>query len=140
MIEPKEIEIRGKKYVISKVPATVGREILFKYPTSNIPKVGDYQVSQDIMLKLMSYVGVITPDGQTIELKTQSLVDNHIPNAEVLILLEKEMFKYNFDFFQNGNASDFLKMLEKRATQKGSEILTTLLERLSQVGKQHSTK
>lgn len=139
MIEPKEIEIRGKKYVISKVPATVGREILFKYPTSNIPKVGDYQVSQDIMLKLMSYVGVITPDGQTIELKTQSLVDNHIPNAEVLILLEKEMFKYNFDFFQNGNASDFLTMLEKRATQKGSEILTTLLERLSQVGKQHST-
>ena len=139
MIEPKEIEIRGKKYVISKVPATVGREILFKYPTSNIPKVGDYKVSEDIMLKLMSYVGVITPDGQTIELKTQSLVDNHIPNAEVLILIEKEMFKYNFDFFQNGNASDFLKMLEKRATQKGSEILTTLLERLSQVGKQHST-
>ena len=100
MIEPKEIEIRGKKYVISKVPATVGREILFKYPTSNIPKVGDYQVSQDIMLKLMSYVGVITPDGQTIELKTQSLVDNHIPNAEVLILLERKCSSIILIFFK----------------------------------------
>lgn len=139
MIDEKEIEIRGRKYVISKVPATVGREILFKYPTSNIPKIGDYAASQDIMLKMMAYVAAVTPEGQRIELKTQTLVDNHVPNAETLILLEKEMFSYNFDFFHDGNASDFLKALETRATTKGIEILTTLLERLSQAEKQHST-
>lgn len=138
MIEEKEIEVKGRRYIISKVPATVGREILFKYPTSNIPKIGDYAASNDIMLKLMSYVAAITPDGNRVELKTQSLVDNHVPNAESLILIEKEMFKYNFDFFQNGNASDFLTALEKRATTKGIEILTTLLERLSQGEKQPS--
>lgn len=136
MIQPKEISINGKKFIISKLPATVGREVLFLYPTSNIPKVGDYKASQDIMLKLMSYVAVETADGKQVELKTQALVDNHIPNAETLILLEKEMFAYNFDFFTNGNASNFLKALEKRATQKGIEMLTTLLERLSQAGKQ----
>ena len=139
MIDEKEIEVRGRKYIISKVPATVGREILFKYPTSNIPKIGDYSASNEIMLKLMSYVAAITPDGGRIELKSQALVDNHVPNAETLILLEKEMFKYNFDFFQNGNASDFLTMLEKRTTAKGTEILTTLLAHLSQVEKQPST-
>lgn len=138
MIQPKEISINGKKFIISKLPATVGREVLFLYPTSNIPKVGDYKASQDIMLKLMSYVAVETADGTQVELKTQALVDNHIPNAETLILLEKEMFSYNFDFFTNGNASNFLKALEKRATQKGIEMLTTLLERLSQAGKQPS--
>lgn len=138
MIEEKEIEVRGRKYIISKVPATVGREILFKYPTSNIPKVGDYGQSQEIMLKLLSYVAAVTPEGQRIELKTQTLVDNHVPNAETLILLEKEMFSYNFDFFHDGNASNFLKALEKRATSKGIEMLTTLLERLSQTGKPHS--
>lgn len=136
MIQPKEISINGKKFIISKLPATVGREVLFLYPTSNIPKVGDYKASQDIMLKLMSYVAVETANGTQVELKTQALVDNHIPNAETLILLEKEMFAYNFDFFTNGNASNFLKELEKRATQKGIEMLTTLLERLSQAGKQ----
>lgn len=138
MIEPKEISVNGKKFIISKLPATVGREVLFLYPTSNIPKVGDYKASQDIMLKLMSYVAVETADGKQVELKTQALVDNHIPNAETLILLEKEMFAYNFDFFTNGNASNFLKALEKRATQKGIEMLTTLLERLLQAGKQPS--
>lgn len=138
MIEEKEIEVRGRKYIISKLPATVGREVLFKYPTSNIPKIGDYQASNDIMLKLMSYVAVLNNEGQKIELKTQALIDNHIPDAESLILLEKEMFKYNFDFFQNGNASHFFQELEKRATQKGIKILTTLLERLSQAGKQPS--
>lgn len=138
MIEPKEISVNGKKFIISKLPATVGREVLFLYPTSNIPKVGDYKASQDIMLKLMSYVAVETADGKQVELKTQALVDNHVPNAETLILLEKEMFAYNFDFFTNGNASNFLKALEKRATQKGIEMLTTLLERLLQAGKQPS--
>ena len=102
MIEPKEIEIRDKKYIISKLPATVGREILFKYPTSNIPKIGDYNVSQEIMLKLLSYTAVVLPDGTQLELKTQTLVDNHVPNAEMLILLEKEMFLYNFSFFSDG--------------------------------------
>lgn len=139
MIEPKEIEIRDKKYIISKLPATVGREILFKYPTSNIPKIGDYNVSQEIMLKLLSYTAVVLPDGTQLELKTQTLVDNHVPNAEMLILLEKEMFLYNFSFFSDGNASAFLKALEKRAIQKGSEILTTLLGQLSRQEKQPST-
>lgn len=139
MIEPKEVEVRGRKYIISKLPATVGREVMFMYPTSNIPKVGDYPSSQKIMLKLMSYVAVVLPDGRELQLTTEDLVNNHIPNAETLLMLEKEMFKYNFDFFQNGNASTFLQELEKRATQKGIGILTTLLERLSLAEKQRST-
>jgi len=138
MINEKDIEIRGKKFVISKLPATVGREVLFLYPTSNIPKVGDYGKSQEVMLKLMSYVGVRLENGDVLQLKTKELVDNHVPDAETLILLEKEMFAYNYDFFQNGNASTFFQELEKRATKKGIEMLTTLLGRLSQAAKQPS--
>ena len=135
MIDEKSIEVQGKEYVISKLPATVAREILFLYPSSNIPKIGDYATSERIMLLLMSYVGVRVGDS-IIPLKTKELVNNHVPDAETLILIEKEMFKYNYSFFQNGNASTFLTILEKRATTKGIEILTTLLERLSQAGKQ----
>lgn len=138
MIDEKEIEVRGRKYIISKMPATVGREVMFLYPTSNIPKIGDYGKSEEIMLKLMSYVGVRLDNGEVLQLKTRELVDNHVPNAETLILLEKEMFNYNYDFFQNGNASTFLEGLEKRASKKGIEMLTGLLERLSQAEKQAS--
>lgn len=137
MIDEKEIEVRGKNYIISKLPATVAREVLFLYPTSNLPKVGDYASSERVMLLLMSYVGVKINDA-LIPLKTKELVNNHVSDAETLLLLEKEMFKYNYDFFQSGNASTFLTQLEKRATSKGIEILTTLLERLSQAGKQPS--
>lgn len=139
MIEPKEVIVKGKKFTISKLPATIGREVLFKYPTSNMPKIGDYATSNEIMLKLMQYVAVEMPDGNLLELKTESLVNNHVESAEMLLLLEKEMFKYNFDFFQNGNASTFLTELERKATEKGIGILTSLLERLSQVAKQPST-
>ena len=135
MIDEKDVEVRGKGYVISKLPATVAREILFLYPSSNIPKVGDYPTSERVMLLLMSYVGVRVND-TVVPLRTKELVNNHVSDAETLLLLEKEMFKYNYDFFQNGNASTFLTILEKRATNKGIEILTTLLERLSQVAKQ----
>lgn len=137
LINEKEIEIKGKKFFISKLPATVGREILLKYPSSNIPKIGDYEVSKDVMLKLMSFVGVSHGEG-ILELKTEELVNNHITNAEQLILLEKEMFKYNFDFFTNGDASAFFQGLEKVVTQKGIGILTTLLDKLSPAEKQRS--
>lgn len=135
MIDEKSVEIRGKEYIISKLPATVAREVLFLYPSSNIPKVGDYPSSEKVMLLLMSYVGVRIND-TVMPLKTKELINNHISDAETLLLLEKEMFKYNYSFFQNGNASTFLTALEKRATIKGTEILTTLLERLSQAAKQ----
>lgn len=109
MIQEKSITIGTKEYIISKLPATVGREILFLYPTSNIPKIGDYGKSQEIMLKLMSYVQVQVED-KLIPLNTESLVNNHVPNAETLLLLEKEMFKYNFDFYKRKDLR-FLKRI-----------------------------
>ena len=54
LIQPKEIEVSGKIYRISKFPATVGREIVAKYPVSNMPKLGDYKVREEIMTKLMT--------------------------------------------------------------------------------------
>jgi len=137
MIEPKEIELDGRKYVISKLPATVGREIITQYPISNIPKVGDYKASKELMLKLMSYVAV-NIDGQELRLTTEDLINNHVRNGEVLISLEKEMFAYNFDFFTNGNLSSFLGTLEKVAGEKVTEILTTLSGKLSALEKQAS--
>lgn len=139
LLEPKEIEVEGLKYVIGKFPATVGREIIAKYPLSNIPKLGDYGVSEEIMLKLMSFVERVTPAGEHIRLTTKALVDNHIPSWEVLVILEAKSLEYNCSFFQNGKASDFFKKLEVLAQRKISEILTNLSAQSSQAGKPPST-
>lgn len=135
LLQPKEIEINGKTYRISKFPATVGREIVAKYPVSNMPKLGDYKVSEEVMLKLMSYVETVLPE-RSIRLSTQELVNNHVPDWEVLAQLEWEMLSYNCSFLTNGKSLSFFEKLAHLAEQKISEILTVSLGKSSARAKQ----
>ena len=137
MIEEKRVEIDGKEFVISKLPATVGREILFKYTSAgkNILTNGDYSVSEDVMLKLMSYAGVYV-DNRLVEFKTADIINNHVKSAMTLLKLEKEMWSYNFDFFTPDKISTFFTKLNELTEQKTTAILTGLLDKLSQTAKQ----
>ena len=142
LIEPKEITIKYEeeeyKFNISKLPATVGREIITQYPVANIPKIGEYKVSEEIMLKLLSYTERIYPDKEQPQpLTNKTLIDNHIPNWEVLCRLEFEMINYNCSFFKNGKGLDSLMKLIALAQPKIIETLTGLSEQLSQAKKQH---
>jgi len=139
LIQPKEVTIEFEdeelKFNISKFPATVGREIIAKYPISNMPKIGDYKVSEETMLLLMKYVERVYPD-RVQELTNKSLVDNHVPSWEVLAKLEMLMIDYNCSFFRNGKGLDFLKKLQTLAEPKIIEMLTVLSGKLSQAAKQ----
>lgn len=144
LIDTKEvsIEYEGDTLIfnISKLPATVGREIISKYPTSNMPKIGDYQVSEETMLKLISYVERVYNDNGEIRLQaltTKALVDNHIPSWEVLAKLEMLMIEYNCSFFRNGKVSDFLNKLKRLAEPKSIETLTVSLVKLYQAVEPH---
>ena len=137
MIEEKKVEIDGKEFVISKLPATVGREILYKYTSAgkNILTDGSYAVSEEVMLKLMSYVGVYV-DNRLVEFKTAEIINNHVKSAMTLLKLEKEMWSYNFDFFTPDKISTFFSKLNDLMEHKTTEILTDLLGKLSQTAKQ----
>lgn len=135
MIEPKEVTINDRRYILSKVPAVEGREIVAKYPLSNIPKLGEYDQSEAIMLKLMAYVQ--TGDG--IPLTTRALVNNHVPDAHTLMMLEKEMLEYNFGFFVRALSSDFFASFSQKAERWITGTLTPLLEQLSKAAAQPST-
>ena len=142
MLEPKEITIQTQSgdervYIISKFPAIAGREIVCKYPASGMPKVGDYAVNEETMLKLMKYVAVQTDNGEIV-LKTRELIDNHVPDWETLSKIEIEMMGYNCSFFQNGKISGFLEELKSNIPQLISSILTDSLGQLLQTEKQPS--
>lgn len=124
MIEPKELTLDGKTYLLSKFPAIQGREIVAKYPLSAMPKLGDYEVNEATMLKLMSFVAVVGADGNAIRLQTRALVDNHVPNWEVLAKLEMAMLEYNCSFFGNGGASTFFEGITRKAQQLITQMLT----------------
>lgn len=144
MIEPKHIQLptqagEVKTYILHKFPAVAGREIVAKYPLSNMPKLGDYNVSEEVMLKLISFVGVETAPGNVQMLTTRGLVDNHVPDWEVLARLEWAMLEYNCSFFANGLNSDFFANMRAKAPAWISQILTALQAQSSPADKQPST-
>ena len=130
MLEPKDLE--GTPYVLSKFPATVGREIILQYPTSALPKIGDYATNEALMYKIMKYVGVrIDGRDEPLMLSTPQLVDNHVKDAETLMRLEWAMMSYNFAFFGNGKLSGILDQVANRAVALISKTLMDL-SRVSQ--------
>jgi hypothetical protein len=144
MIEPKEITLKTaagaeKSYIISKFPAIAGREIVTKYPVSNVPKIGDYQQSEEVMLKLLAFTAVVQPDGSPLALSTRALVDNHVPDWETLARLEWAQLEYNVSFFGNGLNSDFFESISLKAVQWISETLIPLLGASLPTGKPPST-
>lgn len=119
LIKPKEVEIKDfegnlKTYIISRLPAITSREILAKYPVSNIPKLGEYSVSEEAMLKLMSFVAVpVAGRDEPLRLTTRSLIDNHVPDGESLLRLEYAMLEHNYSFFGQGGLSNSVAKLIK---------------------------
>lgn len=130
LLQPKEVRIQGQDgkervYILSKFPAIAGREIVAKYPLSAMPKVGDYAVNEETMLKLMAYVGVpIDGRDEPLMLSTRGLVDNHIPEWETLARVEISMMEYNVSFFANGKACGFLDAITAKAQALLSQTLT----------------
>lgn len=126
------------KYILSKFPAVQGREIIAKYPTGMLPKIGDYAVSEEIMLKLMRFVAVES-NGTRIPLTTQALVDNHVPSWEVLAQIEMAMMEKNCSFFRKGTLSASLADIAQKSLQKILEIVTPLSASSSQQTKPSTT-
>ena len=95
-------EINGKKFVLSKFPAVAGREIISKYRAAGFPDIVDYKVSEETMLKLMSYVAVPISGSNPLPLTTLALVNNHTVDWATLMKVEGEMLSYNSSFLPEG--------------------------------------
>lgn len=133
LLEPKEITLKTqagteRKYLLSKFPAIAGREIITKYPVSNIPKIGEYQQSEEVMLKLLAFTATVTPDGTPLQLTTRALVDNHVPDWETLARLEWSQLEYNCSFFGNGLNSGFFASISQQGVKWITSTLIPLLE------------
>lgn len=129
LIKPERREIpigdgnETKTFIVSKFPAIAGREIVTQYPTSALPKIGDYKVNEELMLKVLSYVAVEV-EGREIVLNSRALVDNHVPDFECLMRIEAAMMEYNCSFFRNGKLSTFFGNIAETARTLISQTLT----------------
>jgi hypothetical protein len=143
LLQPKDFKVvcqdgKERTYLLSKFPAVQGREIISKYPLSAMPKIGDYAVNEETMLKLMSYVAVEQKNGN-LRLSTMALVNNHVPDWETLGKIEIEMMQYNCSFFLKDKALTFLDACLQTIVSKATEILTASLQPSSVTTKQPFT-
>lgn len=118
LIKPKEVVLKDsdgveKTFTISKIPAVDARKVLAMYPVANMPKVGDYAVSEEAMYLMLKYVAVDI-DGRIQQLTSRALIDNHVTDGEQLVRLELAMLGYNTSFFQHGGNSDFFAAIVRK--------------------------
>lgn len=146
LLEPKSVTVKDRAgndvpFIIGKFPAIAAREIAAKYPTSIAAlakqwEENQYDESEKIMLKAMTFVERVLADGSSIRLTTAALVDNHVPDGEALMRLEKELLEYNFSFFEKFTRSissgGFMQSMIKLITS----TLTSSLQQSSQQDKQ----
>jgi hypothetical protein len=142
MIEPKEVQIvtmagETKTYILSKFSAIAGREIVAKYPLSSLPKLGEYAINEEVMLKLMAFVAVPLSGGEQ-KLTTRALVDNHVPDWETLAKLEIAMLEYNTSFFLKGGILKVFDGLETKLRALITQTLTGLSAQSSQAARPRS--
>lgn len=146
MINPKDIEINGKTFVISEYPSTVGREIMAKYPTANLPKLGDYAVSEEVMMLNVSHAAfrVVVPgahETRLVRLTNKTLINTYTGNWETLAKLEKALLEYNCTFLQDGAIGiiELILSIAQKYKSKISKFATDLSAASSPADKPPST-
>ena len=139
LLEEMKQEIDGKEYILSKFPASAGRDIVCQFVPSAIPKIGNYKLNREMADRIMSYVAVPMPDGSSLRLTTEALIDNHVKDWESRLRIEAAMMAYNCRAFQEGRVSSFFGDFAQILTQWTSSTLTDSLQQLLAKIKQPST-
>lgn len=137
LLKPKEIEVKGCKFIISQMPCTVAQEVAFKLPPGLIPIMGNFTQAEDMYVKMLSYCERIYDDGRHVKLISKDIIDNNLPDFETLLLLEKEVIEYNFGFFDTGKLLTLLNGLLSHVESRVSGILTDLLDKLLSAEERH---
>ena len=120
----------------------VARDVMFNYPTTLLPKIGNYGENERLFKLLMKYVEVQPePDKNPdwwIRLDTEESINQNV-SAKGVIQLEKEVIDFSTDFFSSGKltqigttlgelARNILTniVLQSIAELSGTDILTML--------------
>ena len=115
-IEPKEIEIDGTRYVISRIPAVQAQQIYgaIMRETKADGDVAMTYLSEETSLALLSYSAYVTGsegDDAWSPLEDANQINFACPKIDFLIKLEAAMIRYNFGFLFDGTLQEVLGVL-----------------------------
>ena len=111
-LEPKELEIDGSKFVISRIPAIPAQQV-YRAIMKESKDDGDIAMTyltEETTLMLLSYSALV--DGESwIALDNINQINSAIPRLDKLIKLEAAMIRYNFGFLFDGTLQEVLGVL-----------------------------
>ena len=111
-IEPKEIDIDGGKYVISRIPAVQAQGI-YRSIMKESKDDGDIAMTYltaETAVELLSYAASVVGEEWT-ALDSEGQINFACPKIERLIKLEAAMIRYNFGFLFDGTLQEVLELL-----------------------------
>ena len=135
LLEPKEIEIDGFKFIISKMPCTTAQEVLVNLPQGLIPILSEFTKYEKYIFKMLSYCERVYED-KSVPLISKEIIDNNVPTFDVLYKLEFACLEHNYGFFGDGRALIFWNEVASLVKSNLSEILTDLSGKLFQAAEQ----
>lgn len=106
-LQPKEIQVNGKTFVIHKLPATVAIEVMARGVAGAIPKTGDFAVVEEMMIKTMGYVAIRKPGVPDLFITSKELIDNQCVDYKTYLSVLEAIREYNDLFFIAGSLSNF---------------------------------
>ncbi len=102
MLEPKEIELDGKRYIIHKFPAWQGVHLVGKIPLAVDFMHPDEELRQKVWSDVFKYIAVPVTKGTPLFLSTEALIDNHVKGWPQMLKLMKLIAEYNDGFLDDG--------------------------------------
>ena len=139
LLETKEIEVDGKKFIISKFPALAGYEIATQLALTAVPKMAEFAQHKAMFVKMLGYVAVpITGIAEPLQLSTEALIDNHTGNWETMVKVGYAIYEYNVSFLADGRISNFLTDVAQNIPAWTTKILNHFSEQSFQAEKPRS--
>ena len=133
LIEPKEVtvtDISGneRRYLVGKVPYMAGGRRLAVEAIAKLKKL-EYIDDQEIAKIIFSNIAAFGEDGSEIILKTDALVNNHVPDIPTGLRLEIELVEHNTGFSLAGKVREFQPLWER--TLSAFDTITQTLSQLA---------
>lgn len=137
LIKPKEIELKDldgdtHKFIISRFNALDGYELISNFPKTMFNKGGEsFKDHKEVLIKIFSHVEAFKQDGNTIRLTSEALINNHIPDYELLMKILKEVGTYNSSFLGNVSGLSIIDQIKTKLPTLAQKILMDSLKQLS---------
>lgn len=110
LVEKEDIEIQGKKYFVSSIPAIQAQKI-FLTGMSIFQSKNLAMLPQALTDEILSYCGTYNESGAEVQFINPDVVNMMVKDMFVLLKLEVKMVEKNFSFLFDGRAAELASQL-----------------------------